>query len=174
MRHGETDLNKAGIIMGSVDGPLNATGFEQAQKAALILKAINFDVVVSSPRTRALQTAESVRQDKPLYSEPNLAERVWGEAEGRHHTFTKSLFDENYTPMGAESVAEFRARILEGLSVHLRKDQTVLFVSHGGVFKVLSHALGHQNLTSFNAVPYLFRPLEHEAHPWFICELGEV
>ncbi|MEI8296135.1 MAG: histidine phosphatase family protein [Alphaproteobacteria bacterium] len=175
IRHGETDFNKLGIIMGSIDEPLNERGFEQARSAASILESVKFDRIISSPRKRAMQTAECVaaKSPKPLLVEDNLAERVWGEAEGKPFDTSKSLFDEEYTPTGAEPFSIFKIRILMAIRSHLEKapNQTLLFVSHGGVFYALCHELGAHKITSSNAIPYLFRPPENPTHPWMICSL---
>ena len=70
IRHGETDWNKRHIIMGSIDIPLNDLGIAQSQRAALILKKEKFDAIISSPRIRALKTAQVIAEqviiNKPI------------------------------------------------------------------------------------------------------------
>ena len=58
VRHGETDYNKAYLIQGSIDAPLNEVGMEQAHQIALKLKDIKFAAIYCSPLRRARQTAE--------------------------------------------------------------------------------------------------------------------
>ncbi len=44
-RHGETEENIAGIMMGHLQGKLSATGIEQAKKVALRLKDEKIDFI---------------------------------------------------------------------------------------------------------------------------------
>ena len=75
-RHGETDWNRRNIIMGSRDIPLNELGFKQTHEASQLLENENFDVIVSSLRMRAQQTAETIanRTNKPILFEQGLVE----------------------------------------------------------------------------------------------------
>ncbi len=61
VRHGETDWNKAGRIMGQTDLPLNETGLKQAEEIAQELKG-EFDVIFTSSKKRALQTASRIKE----------------------------------------------------------------------------------------------------------------
>lgn len=58
VRHGQTDLNLERRMQGRRGLPLNERGIEQAEKLREDLKNIKFDYVFSSPRERAVQTAE--------------------------------------------------------------------------------------------------------------------
>jgi len=175
IRHGETDLNKSNIIMGSIDSPLNEQGFQQAQDAAEILAAEKFDVVISSPRLRAQQTAEAIAHQakQTIQLDHGLAERVWGEAEGKPVDPTKSIFDDNYTPQGAETFADFQQRVITALSAILKQEQLPLIVSHGGVLKALTKYLGSPDIASSNCVPFIFKPPLEPMQPWVVCALSE-
>jgi broad specificity phosphatase PhoE len=59
MRHGESTFN-AGVDLLALDARLTDRGREQALAAADRVRALGVDLVVSSPLTRALQTAEIV------------------------------------------------------------------------------------------------------------------
>lgn len=177
IRHGETAFNQKGIIMGSIDEPLNDRGFEQARQAALILEKISFDLIVSSPRKRAHQTAQTIADhcNRSIILDMALSERNWGVAEGKPLDPTKPLFDDAFTPEGAEPFKEFRARILKALKIQLEthQDKTLLIVSHGGVFKALCDGLmPHSSGSSANAVPYLCHPPEDLSQSWMIREVG--
>lgn len=176
IRHGETELNRQGIIIGSIDISLNAHGMEQARYAALNLQNEKFDIIISSPRKRALQTSEVISQaiPKPIILESNLVERVWGAAEGQPFDSTKSLFDDENTPEGAEFFTVFSQRIISTVAKHLLSEQGLpLFVSHGGVFKALVHNLGYEKLNSSNGIPFLFSPPEIQGAKWKIYNLKE-
>ena len=66
IRHGKTELNKANVLQGRSNYPLNDEGIRQAEDAAKMLESIDFDHVYSSPMIRAVQTAEIVAPDKEI------------------------------------------------------------------------------------------------------------
>ena len=75
LRHGETEWSKSGQHTGRTELDLTETGREQAKLAADALSVLTLDnpLVVSSPRRRALVTAElaglKVDEVSPLLSE---------------------------------------------------------------------------------------------------------
>ena len=84
VRHGQTDFNKNKRLQGVIDIPLNEYGIELAEKTAEGLKDVPFDVIYSSPLSRAFQTAEIIRGDRPAEIIPtdSLLELSFGEYEG--------------------------------------------------------------------------------------------
>lgn len=175
IRHGETEWNKRGIIMGSMDIPLNELGMQQAHDASFILENENFEVIVSSPRIRAKQTAEiiSKKTNKPLMFEEGLVEINWGAAEGTPHDPRKSIFNIEETPEGAEPFVVFQQRVVEAISAILFMEKLPLIVSHGGVFKALMYHLGYQDLRSSNCTPFFCKPPHEPSQPWLICPLSK-
>ena len=161
IRHGETDWNKRHIIMGSIDIPLNDLGITESQQAASILKKEKFDAIISSPRIRALKTAqviaEQVKINRPIIINTQITEREWGDAEGKPIDPTKDLFNDEDTPHGAETFSAFTVRVLGAVSLILLEHNCPLIVSHGGVFKALADSLGHKNLQALNCSPILFK-----------------
>jgi len=87
VRHGETASNLQGAFLGVTDEPLNALGLQQAHATGQFLKAqqIPFDLVLTSPLLRCLQTGNILRQyiDIAPISEPLLRERHYGVFEGK-------------------------------------------------------------------------------------------
>ena len=70
IRHGKTELNKAKVLQGRSDFPLNEEGIRQAEEAAARLGDVTFAHVYSSPLSRAVQTAEIVApQIRPVIDE---------------------------------------------------------------------------------------------------------
>src|SRR5437870_702928 len=61
VRHGETDWNRSGQIMGERPVPLNRHGVAQAQRLAESLQGRPIEALYSSPVARALQTADILR-----------------------------------------------------------------------------------------------------------------
>ena len=82
IRHGKTELNKANVLQGRSNHPLNEEGIEQAKKAAETLREVRFDHVFSSPLIRAVRTAEIVCPDKKPVIDERLIEMDYGPYEG--------------------------------------------------------------------------------------------
>lgn len=85
IRHGQTDWNAAARIQGATDIPLNDTGRGQAADAVTPLSRYDWDFIVSSPLSRAAETADLIAADLELEVTrriPGLIERDYGPAEG--------------------------------------------------------------------------------------------
>ena len=87
LRHGQTDWNKANLMQGITDIPLNDTGREQARTTGKKLAdmGLEFTVLVSSPLSRAYETAQLVGEHFDLQvhkTYPELVERAYGAGEG--------------------------------------------------------------------------------------------
>lgn len=85
LRHGQTDWSASGRHTGRTDVPLNAEGEQQARKAGRLLCVLRGSarpaMVLSSPRRRALRTAELAGLTVDEVTE-DLAEWGYGEYEG--------------------------------------------------------------------------------------------
>jgi broad specificity phosphatase PhoE len=62
LRHGQTDWNINFLLQGVTDIPMNQTGIEQVKLAAQAIRAEDWDVVLTSPLSRARQTAEIIAE----------------------------------------------------------------------------------------------------------------
>ncbi len=150
VRHGETGYNKMGLLQGRTDIPLNQNGIEQAKKAKTELEHINFDLVISSPLKRALETAEIIAPNKEIQIDARLNERELGEYEGKpsrlyDFDFYHNLL-ENHTEKGVEGIRELIVRVRK-LIIELKSkypDSTILLATHGGLV---------------NAILYCFEPI---------------
>lgn len=155
MRHGETDWNREGRVMGRSPVPLNERGRGQVEAAAQFAQTIRPDLIVSSPLVRARQTAEIMAKalDKiELIEEPGIAEVLYGRWEGMvYHDLMEDPYYAEYrkspvehpTP-GGETIPQVQARGVEAVTRILRANQgcRVLFVSHGDIIRtVLCHFL---------------------------------
>jgi broad specificity phosphatase PhoE len=138
LRHGETAWSKSGQHTGSTDIELTENGRAQAKLAGQVLGDLNLDhpVVYSSPRQRALDTAElaglSVNEISPL-----IAEWDYGEYEG---VTTQQIRETNPDWLvwtdgcpGGESVAQVseRADRVIVMALEQMESRDVVFVSHG-------------------------------------------
>ncbi len=78
VRHGVTDWNESGRLMGRAAVALNARGRAEAEAVAGALAAVPVRAVLASPQTRAQETAAAIAAAHalPVVSEADLAE-VW-------------------------------------------------------------------------------------------------
>jgi broad specificity phosphatase PhoE len=142
LRHGQTDWNIDFRLQGVTDIPLNETGKTQAKDAATAIDANAWDLIITSPLSRARATAEIVADvnslEQPIV-EHLLLERSFGEAEGMAHEEWRAKYaDTNLVP-GGETLAELEARakrLLDYLSSEHR-GKRVLAVSHGALIRKL-------------------------------------
>ena len=85
LRHGQTDWNIDFRLQGVTDIPLNETGIAQARDAAAVIDPADWDLILTSPLSRARDTAQIVAEVNGLGDalvETLLLERSFGEAEG--------------------------------------------------------------------------------------------
>ena len=84
IRHGETDLNKKGIVQGrGVNSPLNETGLKQALAFYEAYRDERFDRIYTSTMLRTHQTVEQfIRKGIPWTQLSGLDEISWGIYEG--------------------------------------------------------------------------------------------
>ncbi|MBD8043380.1 histidine phosphatase family protein [Arthrobacter sp. Sa2BUA2] len=145
VRHGETDWNRQRRLQGRTDNPLNGVGRAQARRAGRLLAAEPWDVVVSSPLLRAVQTAQIVADAaglQPAGTLPGLIERDYGSAEGLH---LNGLTEPQLT--AALGIGEPEDAVTErGISA-LRSvaaqypGQRIIAVAHGSLIRLTLSAL---------------------------------
>lgn len=153
VRHGQTDWNAERRLQGSTDIPLNDVGRGQARAAVGILAPYEWDAIVSSPLSRAAETADLIAEGLGLTVArrvPELTERSFGPAEGMQAGPELEALRVPGGFKGAESEDEAADRgiaALEALAEEFR-GQRLLVVTHGTLLRVtLSRAIG-QTLTS--------------------------
>ena len=141
LRHGQTDWNIDFRLQGVTDIEMNETGIAQARQAARRIDRSDWDVILTSPLSRAKKTAEIVAEiagfdSASLIEEPLLLERSFGKAEGMTHAEWKAAFGDNPVE-GAESLAELESRTDKLLAnlVERFNGARVLAVSHGALIR---------------------------------------
>ena len=141
-RHGQTDWNINFLLQGVTDVPMNETGIEQIKLAAKAIKAEDWDVILTSPLTRAKQTAEIIANENgfsEIIEQELLIERSFGEAEGLSHEQWRAKYSNLDEIPGGESrtqLAERSKRLLETISRELA-GKRVLAISHGALIRAL-------------------------------------
>jgi broad specificity phosphatase PhoE len=150
LRHAETDWNHKKLCQGQTDIPLNENGLQEAKSFALASINLQIDCIVTSPLSRALETAKQIHQVHPKASfqvVSELSERSWGSLEGisseeMYSLERKEMEDPDCTSeKGVEPRAAFRERIIQGISIAQTFHQHPLIVSHGRLLFELCHIL---------------------------------
>ena len=144
LRHGQTAMSAAKQYSGHSNPELTELGLEQARAAARTLRDRGgIDVIVSSPLTRCLQTAEAAAEELGLQVEvvDKLIEQDFGAWEGKTfeeaHALDPRLHDEwladpSLAPPGGESLQKLHNRV-RGVRRDLQErhaGKTILVVSH--------------------------------------------
>ena len=90
IRHGETDLNAKSVMQGWVDPPINRSGRELAALTGQAMRDIRFDRCISSPLSRARETAEIVLRESgneiPITTDDRIREMSCGDIEEKSIT----------------------------------------------------------------------------------------
>ncbi|MEO5884355.1 MAG: histidine phosphatase family protein [Candidatus Limnocylindrales bacterium] len=143
VRHGETEWARLGRHTGRTDIPLTDVGREQAQALGRRLAGHRFDLVLTSPLSRAAETA-SLAGFADATLEPNLMEWDYGVHEGRTSAAIRDDFDawtiwSGPWPQG-ETVDAVGARVDRVLARCLDAAVTgdSLLFAHGHLLRILA------------------------------------
>jgi len=154
VRHGETDWNRSGRIMGTRSVPLNQNGIAQAARLALELTALPAPTLYSSPVARARQTADilSSTLHVPVIEEPGLSEigvgdwegRYWNDFEGDPARMNFYLLPQEARPPGGETLGEVQQRAVAAVKRVLDGpgETSAVLVTHADVIRtIVAHYL---------------------------------
>ena len=86
VRHAETEWSASGRHTGRTDVPLTAAGEVAADSLGLLLNATEFNLVLSSPLSRAMETAKRAGFSKAVQPDADLLEWDYGDYEGLRST----------------------------------------------------------------------------------------
>jgi broad specificity phosphatase PhoE len=134
VRHGRTDANARGLLLGRMDVPLDEVGLIQASRLAAAVGPV--DRVISSPLQRAQQTAAVFGRQVDL--DDRLIELDYGEFDGLAFgdlpvdTWASWRRDISFRPPGGESLQGLGARVrgfLDELTT-AANHETVIVVTH--------------------------------------------
>lgn len=169
VRHGQTDLNKQGIVQGrGRDTDLNATGRKQAGQFYNAYKSVLFDKIYISELKRTQQSIQQfIDLGIPYEKLSGLDELAWGIYEGQPSTpGTKSAFlkllrnwmqgklDTKFE--GGESPNEVRLRQIEALATIMghTEENNVLICMHGRAMRLFLCLLMGKPLTEMENYPH--------------------
>ena len=169
VRHGQTDLNKQGIVQGrGRDTDLNDEGRQQANQFYKAYKDVPFNKIYISKLKRTQQSIQQfIDLGIPYEKLAGLDELAWGIHEGQPATpETKAAFldlmrnwlDGNLDVKfeGGESPNEVKARQLQALDTIMShpEETTVLICMHGRALRLLMCILTEQPLTKMDTFPH--------------------
>lgn len=169
VRHGQTDLNKRGIVQGrGMDTNLNDEGRKQARQFFEAYGDIPFDKIYISALKRTQQSIQAfIDLGIPYEKLSGLDELAWGIHEGQPATTeNKAAFlqlmrdwmdgklDSKFE--GGESPNEVKARQQEALKVIMShpEEKTVLICMHGRAMRLLLCLLTERPLTEMDTFPH--------------------
>ncbi len=148
VRHGQTNLNKAKLMQGLTDEPLNETGRTQAKKTAELIGDVRFDAVYASPLDRAIETASVVAgiDRSQVLVDERLIETDFGRYEQRPYSkmgLKMSLYWALPEVFPAPKTVETVSSMVERASSFLRELETkeyerVLIAAHGGILRSIN------------------------------------
>ena len=153
LRHGESVGNAESRWQGQVDYPLTERGRAQAKALAERWKRekMKFDFVVSSPLSRARETAEIVAahlgltvEFEPLWLERNNGEFAGLTPHEVRQNFQHPDFTTPYDPVGSDGEGDWELFLRAGQALHdllKREPARYLIVSHGGLLNQVMHAI---------------------------------
>lgn len=135
IRHGQTSWSLSGQHTSHTNIPLTGHGEDEARRLGAPLSRIAFSRALSSPRLRALQTAELSGIAPTIEIEPDLAEWDYGEFEGRRSDDIRqawpgwSIFRDGCP--GGESPQQITARADRLIDRLCSATGTIALFSHG-------------------------------------------
>lgn len=170
IRHGETDLNKRGVVQGrGMDTDLNDRGREQAEAFYQAYKSIPFDKIYTSTLKRTHQTVKKfIDINIPWTQYAGLDELGWGIYEGMESTdqikaeFLDILqkwgsgqlnhkFERGESPL---EVKERQLTVLEKL-IEENEDTNILICMHGRALRLFLCLLLNKPLTEMESFPHV-------------------
>lgn len=156
VRHGRTDHNASGKLLGRIDAPLDDTGIEQARRLAAAVGPV--DRVISSPLLRTRQTADAF--GLAVEVDDAWIELDYGEFDGLPladvppEVWAQWRADPGFAPPGGETLRALGARVgaaLDRLAADVRPGEgsTVIVTHVSPVKAAVAWALGAGEETSW-------------------------
>jgi 2,3-bisphosphoglycerate-dependent phosphoglycerate mutase len=193
LRHGESQGNFEGRHQGQADFPLTERGKEQAKALLKRWKSEQkeFELVISSPLTRARETAEILAHglNLPMELDPVWMERNNGLMAGLspdevRERLPQSPFHHPYQPVGQTGESQWQLYLRAGAAVQSLFEHPpgkYLVVSHGGLLNMFFYAiLGitpqpnfHGPRFRFNNSAFATVSYNPTVHHWYILGVND-
>jgi broad specificity phosphatase PhoE len=164
VRHGLSEMNVLGMYSGSTDTLLTDTGKDQAKKTGAHIRdnQIPIDIIVSSPLSRAHETAKHIATEidyehDEIIIHDGLVERHFGILEGSksqdgpvdYQTYRSDPFAIDHIE-DVEKITDLQYRANKVLrEIRELPHDSVLIVSHGAFGRALERAVKNMPLTEY-------------------------
>jgi probable phosphoglycerate mutase len=141
VRHGETEWSATGKHTSVTDVPLTECGRRDGELLRRVFEGVDLALVLTSPRSRARDTAVLAGFGDRVVVDPNLAEVAYGEYEGRTTAEIReerpgwSLWDDG-SP-GGETVEQAGVRADRVIERVLAAGGNVAVFAHGHLLRIL-------------------------------------
>ena len=170
VRHGTTAWNRAHKLQGRTDIPLDEQGVQMARESGktLLEEGLRFDLVYSSPLSRAFETARLLAPYADVVKDDRLVELLFGECEGQvtdimlgssdspFRFFRKDpvRYNEDIVSAGGETLDELLLRtsdfMRDCVEPFAGSDKNILVSGHGALNRgLLMHVRGTSDLSEF-------------------------
>ena len=161
LRHGQTVQNHA-LVHQSPEAMLSERGKLQAQKAAARLADESFDIILTSPLLRAVQTAEAVAETTgkhiekvALFEELRRPRELFGTSWLSPYALSVMIRlywnagKDNWHHSDEENLEEFHARSRRALEyLQQRPEEKILVVTHRGFMSAIKERILHDGMDS--------------------------
>ena len=145
VRHCQAEGNLKRFFQGSIDTDITELGERQIESVAKLLADKPIEVMYSSPKKRAMKTAEGINRyhELPIQIDAEIVEIDAGDWEGVLLTDIEKIYPEqmdnwrnhpgNFHAPNGESMAEVYERVKKALLriVSENRNKTICVVSHG-------------------------------------------
>lgn len=159
VRHGQTNYNLKRLVQGRIDEPLNKTGIKQAKQTGQLIKQLNFkfDKIVSSPLSRAFETAYLIAK-KNNYKDNIILDNLLVERDFGKYELTEIkesfpiVMQEGFNENGFEDTETLKKRIKSAISnLYLNhSDQTLILTVHAHVIRTIYVLMDENKYTYTN------------------------
>ncbi|MBQ7351276.1 MAG: histidine phosphatase family protein [Clostridia bacterium] len=144
VRHGQTDINIQYRINSLNDEDINSEGIRQAESLRENMRDIDYDIIISSPLTRALHTAQIINcREKEIVVDDRIIERKAGKMTLASLNDVDNIDWWRISPVADYYDAETVVNLIERIRLFLKdiqekyKNKNIVLVTHGGVSKAI-------------------------------------
>lgn len=158
-RHGESQANVDRTFAGAADSPLTEKGraAAKAEGERLVATGQSFDLIISSPLSRAKDTADILAESlsyplQEIAIEPLLTERSFGRLVGKPWDSLPDETSDIFAEEGGESIEVLARRVTDSLQVVRDISQaktSVLIVGHGTWHQMAVALLSNKKPSAF-------------------------
>lgn len=159
VRHGQSVANVRGILGGAGDFPITDVGRSQAQEVAQVLKDVQFDLLVTSPLSRARETLNIITAELGISNKATIIKSEFAERDAGEFTGKPKKDYIAFIAAGGEAGETSEAmqqRVNRGLDWLREQDFTnALVVTHNGTARMIRIIVDDLPVQDFVNLPEL-------------------